>query len=500
MNREDQDAAEKPDVFLPHGGYQKLRSYPMTAPTTETVLETRRQDRLLETTTSLCAVCRQRVEAHTIVRAGAVYVLKHCPIHGEQLALLEKNAAYYLGRLDYDKPGTVSKTQTLSLRGCPYDCGLCPNHQQHTCIGLIEVTGQCNLDCPDCYARPRSPRTLSLEEIARMMDFFQDAEAGKAEVLQISGGEPTLHPRILEILRLAKAKRFKCVMLNTNGLRCATDEPFVQALAELAGGFEVYLQFDGFERQASEQLRGADVVALKEKAVAHLSRHRVPTTLVATIEQGANDHELGRLIQFGLNAECVRGINFQPIAFFRADSDSAAAPERSRATERTTVTEILERIEAQTAGTIRLKDFVPLPCDVERVAITYLHRSQGGFTPITRGADLRRYLPLIPNTFAFEADDLVAQAPAPVTAAGCCETAATLLRLLRPLIPKSYAAFSPAQRVQHVSQNTFRISVSSFVDPYNFDLRSMQRECVHVITPDLRRIPFSAYNMFHREP
>ena len=176
-------------------------------------------DRLIDSTTSLCAECRQRVEARIIVRAGAAYLLKRCPNHGEQLALLEKNARYYLARLAYDKPGTASKTQTQTRRGCPFDCGLCPNHQQHTCIGVIEITDQCNLDCPECYAKPRTFGTLSLEQVARMMDFFQDAESGKAEVLQISGGEPTLHPRILDILRLAKAKGFKCVMLNTNGLR-----------------------------------------------------------------------------------------------------------------------------------------------------------------------------------------------------------------------------------------------------------------------------------------
>ena len=480
-------------------------------------------DVLIESTTSLCPEFLERVQARIVQRNGSALLIKRCPRHGDQTALLEKNAGYYLARAAFDKPGTASKTQTSIQRGCPFDCGLCPDHRQHTCIGLIEITTECNLACPDCYARPASDpnaapgkagmgRALNLDQIERMMDFFQEAESGKAEVLQVSGGEPTLHPRILEILRLAKAKRFKCVMLNTNGLRLAEEERFAAALGELAGGFEVYLQLDGFDGDACRRLRGRDLVAAKLKAVEDLARYRVPTTLVATIRMGVNDHEVGRLIQFGLEAENVRGINFQPLAFFRGahaeasprggceerDGRDSASAGLQAGIERTTVTDILERIEDQTNGLVRLNDFVPLPCDVERVAITFLYRSGGGFRPITRGADLRRFLPAIPNTFAFDADEMIARASPAAASQGGCDCAEPLLRLLRPLIPKAYGTRSPAEKREHVSRNTFRISVSSFVDPYNFDLKSMQRECVHVLTPDLRRIPFSAYNMFHR--
>ena len=455
-------------------------------------------DRLIETTTSLCPECMTRVEAWLVEKEGSVYLHKECPVHGAQDALLEKNAGYYRTRGAFDKPGDPSITQTRAERGCPFDCGLCPNHKQHTCIGLIEITRNCTLNCPDCYAltnrdgaEPDTPGTLSLEQVSSMMDFFQVTEGGKAEILQISGGEPTLHPQLLEILRLAKAKAFKCVMLNTNGLRLASDESFVRALAELAGGFEVYLQFDTFDPHACEQLRGKDLIQAKRKAAEQLDRYHVPTTLVATIKRGVNDHELGRLVQFGMDTGSVRGINFQPIAYFHGGHGGEAQ-------SRTTLTEILERIESQTAGAIRLRDFVPLPCDVERVALAYLYRSAGRFTPISCGASLSKHLPAIPNTFAFDADDLLAATRAGGPASSCCDAAASFLRRLRPLIPANYFRSTPAAKVAHVSSHTFRISVSSFVDPYNFDLKSMQKECVHVITPDFRRIPFSAYNMFHR--
>ncbi|MCJ7688322.1 MAG: radical SAM protein, partial [Clostridiaceae bacterium] len=134
-------------------------------------------------------------------------------------------------------------------KGCPYDCGssgICPQHDQHVCIALIEITTKCNLKCPLCFAVAGEGEFLSLDRIEKMMDFFIDSEYGQGEILQISGGEPTIHPDIIEIIRMAKSKNFKYVMLNTNGIRIAEDEEFASQLQQFIGGFEVYLQFDGF--------------------------------------------------------------------------------------------------------------------------------------------------------------------------------------------------------------------------------------------------------------
>ena len=88
------------------------------------------------------------------------------------------------------------------------------------------------------------------------MDFFVDSEFGSAEILQISGVEPTMHPDIIEIIKLARTKNIKYILLNTNGLRIAADEKFVQELSQFTGGFEIYLQFDSFDDEVLEKLRG----------------------------------------------------------------------------------------------------------------------------------------------------------------------------------------------------------------------------------------------------
>jgi len=435
----------------------------------------------LESTTSLCPECLQAVPGKIVARDGRVFVRKHCATHGIQEELLEDNAAYFIRRNEFSRPGSSCAVQTGIVNGCPYDCGLCPNHEQHTCIGLIEVNTGCDMGCPTCYAESGRPGELALPTIRRMIDFYIASEFGNAEILQVSGGEPTLHPQILDILAYARSTKLAYVMLNTNGLRLATDEPFVKELARLVGNFEVYLQFDGLDGRVSERLRGRDYVPAKLQAVRMLEKHNVPTTLVMTVHQGANDGEIGAVVAFAMRHRNIRGVNFQPVAFFGRRPVTAPPPNRA------TLTGVLQKIETQTAGLVKMADFAPLPCDVDRVAVSFLYRKQGSYVPVARGIDLRQCLPYIRNTFAFRAEEFLAATNA---AAPCCG-------MLAKFSP-SFLLKSRPERVQYINDNLFRLSVVSFLDAYNFDLKAMQKECVHVITPDGHKIPFSAYNLLHR--
>ncbi len=442
----------------------------------------RRPHDFLESTTSLCPECLQTVPGKIVARDGRVYIHKRCPTHGHQEELLEDNAEYFIRRNQFSRPGTKRATQTGIVNGCPHDCGLCPDHEQHTCIGLIEVNTGCDLCCPTCYAESGTPGELSLPAIRRMIDFYLESEDGQAEILQLSGGEPTLHPRILDILHYARDTGLAYVMLNTNGLRIANDEPFVMELAKMVGNFEVYLQFDGLDGRATGHLRGRDCLAEKLRAVRLLEKHNVPTTLVMTVQQGANDHQIGAVIAFAMRHRNIRGVNFQPLAFF--GRRPVTAPTRDRAT----LTGILRQIEEQTAGLVTMADFIPLPCHVDRVAVTFLYRKNDAYVPVTRGIDLRPHLSHIRNTFAFRAEEFLA---------ATCDTPSCCGFLSR--FSPSFLRKPKADRVQYINDNLFRLSVVSFLDAYNFDRKAMQKECVHVITPDLHKIPFSSYNLLHRQ-
>ncbi|HET6352034.1 MAG TPA: radical SAM protein, partial [Coriobacteriia bacterium] len=326
-------------------------------------------------TRSTCSTCGQLCDAKIIIKGSSAFLLKRCIEHGEHVELFEEDASYLLARHAYDKPGNTIKPDVRVAEGCPYDCGLCADHEQHTCIGVIEVTQHCDLGCPVCYASADGnghSAGLPLAKIDEMMEFYRAREGGKPEILQLSGGEPTTHPQIEEILKLAKKQHFKYLMLNTNGLRIAEDPEFARFLATLTPGFEVYLQFDGVNDAVYTKMRGAKLYDTKQRAIANLAAAGVPITLVATIARGVNDDQIGEIVRFGMETDFVRGANFQPMAFF------GRRPAAHDVKNRITLTGIRREIERQTGGVFTAEDIVPLPCDIDRVAVSYAIRGDAG--------------------------------------------------------------------------------------------------------------------------
>src|SRR2546421_351332 len=215
-----------------------------------------------ELTSSLCATCLRKVEAKVVIQDQNVYMLKRCPEHGFAKVLISTDAEYYKLSRQTIKPGQMPLKFNTPIRwGCPYDCGLCPDHEQHSCLTLVEITDQCNLTCPICYSESSPKRTThrSLEQVEFMLDCVVRNE-GEPDVVQISGGEPTIHPQFWQIMDAAKKRPIKHVMLNTNGLRIAHEEEFARRLKEYQPGFEIYLQFDSLRERPLRVLRGKDLI------------------------------------------------------------------------------------------------------------------------------------------------------------------------------------------------------------------------------------------------
>lgn len=443
-----------------------------------------------EYTNSLCNECLKVIPAKIVFKDNKVYLLKHCSEHGEQLELLEHDIEYFKHKRDFDKAGTVTKTQTEVKNGCPYDCGLCPNHDQHSCINLIEVTDKCNMCCNTCYASSGKGKDKDLKTIKKMIDFAAEAEGGRGEVLQVSGGEPTLHKDIIEIIEYAREK-FQYVMLNTNGIRIAEDLDFVKELSKFKGRFEIYLQFDSFDDDIYTKIRGKSLKKIKEQAINNLKEYNIPITLVMTLERDLNDKEIGKVITYGIETSNIRGVNIQPVAYFGRKNGNIDRKNR------VTLTDTIRLIEEQTKKMIVKEDFVPLPCNVERVSLTYLYKTKNGFLPITRTNNIKKLLPYINNTFTFKIEDALTNGR-DIIFGSCCNPL-IFLKEFKKFVPKDFMSWNIEERSEYVSNNTFRITITSFLDRYNFDIKSMQKECAHIVTEDLKRIPFSSYNIIYRE-
>ncbi|HTK80335.1 MAG TPA: radical SAM protein [Rhizomicrobium sp.] len=440
-------------------------------------------------TTSLCEVCLRLVPAKIVFEGEDVFYLKRCKDHGGQKTKVASSIAYYKSQKDWLKPGDRPLAfQSRTHFGCPYDCGLCPDHEQHSCLALIEVNDECNLTCPVCFAdsSPRKTRNRSLAEVDAMLETLIESER-EPDLVQISGGEPTIHPQILEILKLAKSKPIRHIMLNTNGIRIARDRAFVEELAKLAPGFEVYLQFDSRRKGALENLRGADLRRVRDSALANLEELGISTTLVCVIKRGQNDDEIGEIVRKALTYKCVRGITFQPV------QDAGRNENFDKNRDRVLLTDIRREIGLN-SGIFDLDDVIPLPCNPDEIAIAYGLREGSRVTPITKLIPKHELLAAAPNTISFEKyPELQRRIYNLMSLSTTGEATKTTLGDLLCCLPKVEV---PADLGY---DKVFRIVIVQFLDKYNFCVGTVKRSCIHFVTPDRKIIPFDTYNLFYRD-
>jgi len=438
---------------------------------------------------SICTTCYRKIDGKIVFEDGRVWMLKHCPAHGSERVLMSDDVDYYRQcREVYIKPPEMPRRRNTPIKyGCPYDCGLCPDHEQHSCLTLIEVTDACNLRCPICYANsgPERQTHRPLAVIESMLDAVV-ANEGEPDVVQISGGEPTIHPDFFAILDAAKRRPIRHLMVNTNGVRIARDREFAKRLASYKPFFEIYLQFDSLRPKPLEVIRGADLRDIRMKALEHLNEFDLSTTLVVTLQRGVNDDEIGEIIDFALKQPCVRGVTLQPVQVAgRVDGyiDSE---------NRLTLSEVRRRILEQ-SDVFAPEDLVPVPCHPDSLCMGYAFKgSDGDVVALTSLIGRDALLNGAKNTVIFEREPAVQGAFIKLfsTALGSDEQPERLKDLLCCL-PRVKGDVSYA--------NVFRLLIVEFIDAQSFDLRSIKKTCIHIAHPDGRLIPFDTFNMFYRD-
>jgi uncharacterized radical SAM superfamily Fe-S cluster-containing enzyme len=438
-------------------------------------------------TTSLCETCLTLVPAKIQIRDNEVWYEKRCKRHGVQSTLISTDAAYWRLCKDYIKPGDRPLVfQSRTEFGCPYDCGLCPDHEQHSCLALIEINEHCNLTCPTCFAEssPERSKHLPLATVERMVDALVASEA-EPDLIQLSGGEPTLHPEFFEILNAVRARPVRHVMVNTNGLRIASEPDFVERLAEHKRGFEVYLQFDSMRRDALMDLRGADLRRVRRQALENLERHNISTTLVVTVKRGVNDDEIGEIVRHALEWRCVRGITFQPV-------QDAGRNENFDKSKRIVLSDIRNRI-VEDSGVFGANDMVPLPCNPESIAIGYGLRNGRTVLPVTSLIPREEFVAITPNTISFEKQPVFKEKFIELfSLSSGANNAAERLAEFLCCLPKAVVP----EGITY--ENVFRVAIVQFMDRFNFCVGGVKRSCIHFVTPAGQIIPFDTYNLFYR--
>jgi uncharacterized radical SAM superfamily Fe-S cluster-containing enzyme len=448
-----------------------------------------------ETTVSLCPTCLRPLSARRVARESGVYLARTCPDHGSFEGLVCSDPDWYAWSRRFVRPGRrPSFAATEAVHGCPYDCGFCPSHEQHACVSVLEVTEACNLHCPACFAGAPHARHATLEEVDRMVEAVVRAEGGQADVVMLSGGEPTVHPRFLEVVERVRRAPVRYLIVNSNGLRIAQDPSLAAAIADAEA--LVYLQFDGFTPEVYARLRGRpDLLEVKLAALENLAAAGGRVILVATVVADVNLDQVGALVRFGAQHRAVRGVSLQPE--FGEGRHVPFDPRR-----RVDVAAVIRAV-ARDSGIFQVEDFLPIPCcDPVCTAATYAWIHEGTVTPVTRLAPVEAYLEYLENTsmpnlsIAFRQD--------------LEEMGEALLRLFSKSNPSGSRAQAEAfvcacgpllaemEGIDDLPEHVFTVTVEGFMDRFTFDVTRAKRCCVQEALPDGRIVPFCVYNTLYR--
>jgi len=468
---------------------------------------------VLKQTKSLCPECLKVIDATVYEEDGKVYMRKTCPEHGEFQDLYWSDYEQYVRVEKFRYVGDgLNNPRTETVNGCPYDCGICPNHKSHTVLGIIDVTNRCNLRCPVCFANAAATGYVyepTKEQIRGMLENLRRNDPVPATALQFSGGEPTIREDLFELIRMAKELGFRHVEVNTNGLRLAESVEYCRGLRE-AGMSTVYLQFDGLTPEVYKFTRGRDLLDVKMRAIENLRKAGVESiVLVVTLIKGVNDNQLGDIIRFAVkNFDVVRCINVQPVSI------CGRIPQEEREKMRITITDFMRLCEEQTNGKIRMNDFYPVPTVVpiskavgalkgkryvEFTAhphcgmATYLFVENGDIVPITKYGNVDKFIESIQKVYEDAAQGKTKKAKFRLLAA-LRHIKFSFLRkyVWRVLREGSYEALGDLQR------KSILLSSMHFMDPYNFDLQRVENCVIHYAVPDGRIIPFCTMNSIHR--
>jgi uncharacterized radical SAM superfamily Fe-S cluster-containing enzyme len=417
---------------------------------------------------------------------GCIWLRGLCPRHGEHRALLASDATEYLRLRQHVSP--------RSSAGC---CGAgesCETEGPPVCVLLLEITRACNLRCPTCYADAQGHDCLSLEEARQRLEAFFRTQS-RLDVLMLSGGEPTIHPRFADLLTLALTYPIGRVLINTNGLRLHQSEALVRLLQAQRDRVELFFSFSSFRAEVHERLYGRDLRREKHSALHRAQEAGLFTTLVATVERGINDQEIGDLYRFALSLDNINGLNFQPVM------QTGRYQHAYDASQRLTLTDILLELECQTEGALRRSDFVGLPCShPDCCVLTYgvLDARRQTITPLPRHLDVGRYLDLFSDRISFagllgSAARRIWSDMAHLRARQTLQDLALLFRQadVRAMLPLLGDPEAFGKRV-------FRVTIKPFMDAHTYDQKRIQQCCTKILTEQGEAVSFCAYNIFQR--
>ena len=481
------------------------------------------QKGLPRTTQSLCPDCTQLIDARIFEEDGKVIMEKHCADHGDFRDIVYSDARLYLQMEEWsfgDNRGLENPLVTNATR-CPDDCGLCNLHTSHTGLANVDLTNRCNLTCPVCFANANAAGYVyepDFETVRKMLQALRDEKPVAGRIVQFSGGEPTIYPRFLDVLRMAREMGFSHLQAATNGIKF-TDLEFAEQCKE-AGLHTLYLQFDGVCDDVYRRTRGVGLWEKKLKCIENVRKAGLKIVFVPTIVKGLNDHQIGDIVRLALEyIDCTSGISFQPVAF------TGRIARHELEAKRFTLSDFAHAVEQQTGIADPYQDWFPLSCvtpfskllsalrgEETTTLSCHPHCSLGTYlfvdqnrkaTPVTQFVDVGPMLQEM-DLLARKAGKRRVQFFTKLQAWNSlrkffhAEKAPEgldfqkFLQTLQGLTDKKHGRGDAEKK--GFTYRTLMLAGMHFMDSYNYDVERVKRCVIHYAAPNGKIYPFCAYN------
>ena len=428
----------------------------------------------IKRTLSVCPVCLTKVPAEVYERDGSVFMRKRCPAHGDEEVLVASDAAFYWH--DDKREGAA----------CGDGCML-----GHSCTLIFEITDACNLTCPTCFtaSSPQKARAMTVAELDAKLERLLAGGRKDVDIVQLSGGEPTIHPDLERMIEVCFARGIRRVYVNTNGVKLGKDPDLAKRLGALGGNdarLQIYLQLDGLRDETSSLIRGRRGLSdVKRRAIANATEQGLYVLPVMTVTRDVNTTEIGDVIRTALaHHPKMNTVILQP-AFYAGRYEH----ERHNA-GRITVGEVARLVEEQTAGMFTRQDFGPLPCSSPNCFAMAVGLKRGDrVIPISRyfprfetwkepavAKQVARFADRLPQNLVdvLAEDDLLDE----------------LLDLL--------ASGDDADVDWHDYKSFFLVGIKPFMDAHTYDQDRVDRCCVHVVDSSGAPVSLCEYNTLRR--
>ncbi len=448
---------------------------------------------------SICPLCRKLIQGKILFIDNRVILKKRCPEHGEFQSLLSSDKKYWIKSLTYTKPGaTPNKWSTKPLSGCPEDCGLCEDHEQHTCSPIIEITNYCDLSCPICMVWNQNNYHMKFDVFKKIINGLIEKES-TLEVVFLSGGETTLHPDFFQFCEhITKKEEIKRVLISSHGIKLGKDDEFAKRFKEL--GLYLSLQYDTYDKNTSNSMRGTDLLEKKMACLENCDKYDIPIVFVITVARGYNEGELGSILDYALSLDFVTSVAIQPMAY--TGSGGTGFPQDPLL--KLTQPDIHNLLDKQSKW-LKKTDFYPVPCSHPScyTACYLLKQENGELVPISRFADIESYLDAQQNKAIMSGDDseeqLIQDAIYDLwSAQSITADSDAVLKSLKAIYNK-YNQQDCCQPIWKQNEKNIKaIFIHSFMDELDMTISRIRKCCTHYALPDGRLIPGCAYNTVHR--